>query len=223
MRNVAYDEKHIKDRESFLRFFQEKYKTDESEVFYSPSQKYKLTVVHYEHHEGIVRHDYTQGIITKEDDVDYKVEIKRNFGTFLFQWTNQAAKDYLLCGQDYQGYTIVDLESQEIHDYIPEESYDSEGFCWAAIHFSHHVNVLVVEGCFCAAEYEIVCYDFSNPAELPYKEIKRISPYEEVLGWKSPGIFEYIDEQSKIKQIKLGGDFYQSRALITQKLGVAAT
>ena len=117
---------------------------------------------------------------------------------YVDKWVDDAVS-----WREAQKTQAVDLENKGILNYVPEKSFDRKGFCWASIHHSQNENVLVVEGCFWAAEYEIVFYDFSNPLQLPYKEIKRVSPYEEVVGWKEFGLFEYLDEDRNIKQEKV--------------------
>lgn len=42
MKNVANDDKHLEFKEKEMVFFQEKYRTDEVEIFQSPSKQYIL-------------------------------------------------------------------------------------------------------------------------------------------------------------------------------------
>jgi hypothetical protein len=197
MKNISKDEKYLKYREQELAYLQDKYKTEEIEVHFSSNNEFMLTVEHFEFIEGNVRHNSTRGVITNNTQ-NYKIEINRNFGIFPFEWVTVGSNQYLLCAQDYQGYTIVNLESKEIKDFVPEDYFDGMGFCWANIHFTSGINILVVEGCYWAHEYEIIFYDFSNPEQLPYREIKRVSPYEKVIGWKDRGYFQYDNELVKI-------------------------
>ncbi|BBH22012.1 hypothetical protein Back11_33570 [Paenibacillus baekrokdamisoli] len=202
MNNVANEEKYLQLREQQSFYFQEHFKSDKTETYISPSLKFTLTVEHFYYSEGIVGKNYTRGTVTNNVD-ESKIIIDRNYSHFLFKWVTQGEHEYLLCGQDYQGYTMVDLSNNEIIDFVPEEAYEGDGFCWAAIYNYNTHNILVVEGCFWAAEYEIVFYDFSEPLKLPYKEIMRITPYEKVVGWAEAGYFEYLDENLNLIKAKV--------------------
>ena len=188
-------------RNQMQRFFTESYRTDEVEIFHSPSGRYTLTVVHYEYHEGIRRHDYTQGIVTCCENTAYRVEVNRNFGLFLHAWIPFGDDELLLTGQDYQGYTMVDLGRAKVVDYVPEDALQGRGFCWAAIHPQPGKQMLAVEGCYNGAEYELVFYDFSAPLHLPYRELGRITAYEEALGWTADGFFAYLDEEGNRREV----------------------
>lgn len=198
MRNIVNDNRYLKDREEIQKFFQDKYKTN-MEVYNSPDGVYQLTIEQFEVEGGWA---YSRGIITSSDD-NIRIELRRNIRSFLFKWVEKDQKKYLLCGQDYQGYSIVDLSNGNIIDFVPEAYYEGMGFCWADIHYTKNMNILVVEGCYWADEYEIVFYDFSAPEHLPYKEILRVSPYENVIGWTDHGCFEYKDINGEIKCLKV--------------------
>lgn len=202
MENIVKDDVYVKHRENELFYFQEQYKTEEVEVFYSPDNQYKLLIEHFRCVDGNVRHDYTRGIITSIDN-SIKIEINRNYGHFIYEWVIRGQQKYLLCGEDYQGYTIVNLVNQKILNYVPEEWHNGTGFCWAAIHYTPGINVLVVEGCQWACEYEIIFYEFSNPEQLPYKILKRVNSYEKVIGWQDSAYYESVDDCNENKKIKV--------------------
>ncbi|WP_289136332.1 hypothetical protein [uncultured Brevibacillus sp.] len=192
-RNIAYEEDFLHERESLDHYFQEQYfQKEETEVSVSPFSDCCLTIEHYYHEEGIRRYMYTKGIINCFGE--QKVEVKRNLSPFIHRWIKIDDKEYLLCGQDYQGYSIVDLQNGEIKHYVPEGANSGIGFCWAEIHAHEGTNVIAVEGCVWACEYEIVFYDISEPMILPYKELKRISPYGDVKGWINNCEFAYYGE-----------------------------
>lgn len=134
---------------------------------HSPS--YKFTLVIQKYSTGPNTWDYSRGIVTNHDEVI--ADIIRNYGHFPFCFAEKDGKEYLLYGEDYQGYGILDLETGERKDYLPTEAKKGFGFCWAEI--KQEGGNLLVNGCFWACPYENVTYDFSNPMELPYKELKR--------------------------------------------------
>jgi len=203
VKNIVNDDRYTVEREEEFKYFQDQFKTDETDVSHSPSSKYKLLIDYYEYEEGIRRFSYSKGTITNNKD-EIVAEINRNYGIFPYHWIEQNGKEYLICGIDYQGYTIVELQTGQTNSYVPESSYEGLGFCWAAMHHKTDNDKLAVEGCIWAQEYEIVIYDITNPMELPYKEILRISPYETFIGWKNDKEIEYKDENYKLKRITVG-------------------
>ncbi|MCM3038779.1 hypothetical protein M3201_03570 [Paenibacillus motobuensis] len=157
-----------------------------------------MNIEYFEYEEEYRHYSYTKGTITDSNEEIVAV-INRNFGHFPFLWAEKDKKEYLLCGIDYQGYTIVDLQTGQIESYVPEEAYQGTGFCWAAMYHNKNNNKIAVEGCIWAHEYKIVIYDFENPMQLPYKEIKKISPYNTFDGWINEKEFKY--DTSKIMSI----------------------
>jgi hypothetical protein len=86
-------------------------------------------------------------------------------------------------GEDYQGYSVVNLTKGTYQVYFPEEGYKGFGFCWTAVFPSPDKLMLAVDGCIWAYPYEIVFYDFSEPDNLPYKELGRVSDITDSEGW----------------------------------------
>lgn len=205
MRNIVNDEKYINQRKELEQYLNHKYLLqDHTEILLSPTGKYSLALEYYQHIEGMRRYSVTKGILLNEKKEKIS-EIKRNYSSFPHCWVGLGNKDkYLLFGQDYQGYSIIDLKAGEMLDYVPESAYEGDGFCWAAIDYQEGSNIITVKGCYWAYPYEIVFYDFSKPMELPYKELLRISDYEEVIGWTGKRQFEYISSKDKkVKRIVL--------------------
>jgi hypothetical protein len=109
--------------------------------------------------------------------------IERNYGAFPFTWieSHPNGHDYLVCGEDYQGQTLVELDTGERVDYRPDEAEAGTGFCWAAHYVSHDRRFLAVDGCYWACPYELVIFNFSTPMTLPYRELAR-GPLDNVLN-----------------------------------------
>ena len=135
--------------------------------YLSPCKKYKLDIYKYPTHEG--KSNYTEGVITRLADNKELGSVKRNYDSFPYIFIN----NYLICGEDYQGYSIVDLEKEEHNVYFPDEGFKGHGFCWACMYGVSDSNKLVVEGCYWGGQYEVVVYDFSNPTLLPLPELER--------------------------------------------------
>ena len=127
---------------------------------------------------------YSRGIITRISDASEIADVKRNAGTFWHNWLSHSnGSDYLLCGEDYQGYTIVNLTNSKTRNHFPAEALKGNGFCWANVIPSPDTLLLAVEGCIWAHPYDLVFYDFANPDVLPLKEIGRIKDYRQADGW----------------------------------------
>jgi len=171
MINIAKEERYIEMRNEYFKYFQDKYKLKNQDIYFSDTKRYKLEVHYYQNIIDHNRYSYSHGIVTNMENKK-TISIKRNIGHFIYKWIIKDNKEYLLCGQDYQGYTIVDLDNLKIIDFVPEEVYSGKGFCWASINTVED-DRLIVEGCIWAHEYERITYDFSNPLELPYKIFER--------------------------------------------------
>ncbi|MCF1193304.1 hypothetical protein LRR18_17070, partial [Mangrovimonas sp. AS39] len=85
---------------------------------------------------------------------------------------------------DYQGQTVVNLNTLETRTFIPEEAKKGHGFCWADYTYNKEHNLLVVDGCYWACPYEYRFYDFSEPMagwpELKFQDPKNYADSEGV-------------------------------------------
>lgn len=169
-------------REEILSSFNPKNRTDKSESIYSPSGNFYLIISSYKTGENTWA--YSQGTIRNSKNDKVIAEVKRNFSHFWHSWILHAnGNEYLLCGEYYQGQTVVNLTKGAVQNYFPETGFDGHGFCWVNAIPSKDCEVLAVEGCYWASPYDIVFFDFKNPDELPYKELKRIEDVGENKGW----------------------------------------
>jgi hypothetical protein len=144
----------------------------------SPSGLYRLVITPYNTGEGYW--NYTEGAVYRELGQGPLEIVRRNYPHFWFAWAekHQDGHDYLLCGEDYQGQTVIQLDSGKRVDYLPEKAAKGWAFCWIAV--TPEENELHVDGCFWGGPEEHVVYDFSEPLELPYTELDRYFPdYDE--------------------------------------------
>lgn len=143
-----------------------------SERYLSPSGRYELEVVDWQVDGGW---DYSEGVVRRTHDGRSITSIRRNYAAFPFLWCegHPAGHDYLLAGEDYQGQTVVELDTGRRVDHLPGPAEQGNGFCWAEHHLSPDRTVLVVDGCYWACPYELVAFDFSRPMDLPYAELHR--------------------------------------------------
>ena len=188
------DKRYITRRQRILKNFQQKSMVPDSvREDLSPSGKYKIESSNYA--KGNRDWGYSRGIVTRVTDNKIIADVIRNIGHFWHSWVNLPGKDeYLLCGEDYQGYTIVNLTRGETKVYFPEEGYRGGGFCWTNVFPSPDGKILAVDGCFWAAPYDLVFFDFRDPSHLPFPEIDRVKNIDRTFGWINNKQFEYTIE-----------------------------
>lgn len=128
----------------------------------SPSGKYTLLMTPFGTGKG--SWDVTQGIVSLTEGKQI-AEVRRNYSAFpfLFIEGHPNGHDYLVCGEDYQGQTVIELDTGTRRELLPEEAKQGHGFCWADYKFNEPNQMLVVEGCHWACPYEFRFYDFSDP------------------------------------------------------------
>jgi hypothetical protein len=169
------DERYRERRRTIESFFSlENRVPDSVQVSDSPSGTFRLETCHYS--TGQKTWNYSRGIVKRIDDDTIIADVKRNFGHFWHTWVGHAdGNEYLLCGEDYQGYSIVNLTAGTCKTFFPEEGYKGRGFCWTAAYPSPDTFVLAVDGCYWACPYDVVFYDFRKPEDLPLGELLRVS------------------------------------------------
>lgn len=132
--------------------------------FESPSGKYKLTISQFNTKKGCW--SYSQGqIFSLKSDTPLAI-VNRNYGSFpfLFIENHPNGHDYLVCGEDYQGHTVIELDTGKRADHLPNEAEDGFGFCSAIFsNFNLEHQLLLVDGCYWGGPYEFKFYDFSDP------------------------------------------------------------
>jgi hypothetical protein len=112
----------------------------------------------------------------KKDGVKV-AEVKRNYGHFPFLLIKHSnGKRYLLCGESYQGYTIVNVDTGELKSFVPSEAKYGAGLCIVEfVSYNDSTNKLITEACVWGGDPLNVVYDISNPETLPW-EMLSITP-----------------------------------------------
>ncbi len=184
---------YAKSKEGREQYFAER-KLRKTEV--SPSGKYRFDLYDCETKPGCW--GYTAALVYEGER---KIaEVKRNYGSFPFGWVEGHAKgDFLLCGEDYQGQTAINLRTGERRDYVPKEWMKGHGFCWVSIRPSPDAKYVAVEGCVWACPYELVVYDLSDPMNLPYSVIDSIDDFWEFERWNSDGSISYAESVRDVR------------------------
>jgi hypothetical protein len=144
------------------------YFTPENEVegsrkeILSPSGKYKLVVSRFGTGPG--SWNYSQGVVYRKDDDQPIATVQRNYGAFPNLFIEGHPKgNFLVCGKDYQGQTVIELDTGKRRDLMSDGSDKGWGFCWASYEYNAPNQLLVVCGCHWACPYEHRFYDFSDP------------------------------------------------------------
>ena len=138
----------------------------------SPSGKYTLSISDVATEPGYFGH--TKGEV-KLASGELLATVNRNYCSFPFLWIEDHPNghDYIIAGEDYQGQTVIELDTGKRVDFLPEDAKEGFGFCMAVPTFNREAQVLVIDGCIWAAPYENRFYDFSDPMNgWPQIEIK---------------------------------------------------
>lgn len=109
----------------------------------------------------------------------------RNYpGSDILHFVSQDGEDYLVLSENYHGgHGVMNLTTGEKshHDPQPTRKDKHEQFwCWAApVSHDPEARTLTISGCYWAAPYDHITFDFSNPMSPPYPilEIKD-EPYD---------------------------------------------
>lgn len=162
---------------------------DRSETFDSPSGKYRVKVTPYMFH---LERDWTYTIGEIYGPDGPISHILRDFSTFPIAWCEEHpdGHDYLICGEDYLGQTVIRLDTGDRVDYIEPQAENREAFCWEQYEVSPDGLSLVVvgyEGPEPASPFEIRFLSFRSPFSLPYHSVGKdyVEYFEELLGWES--------------------------------------
>ncbi len=151
-------------------FVPENHQAKHDEEHVSPSGKYKLTIQTYSTVKGSWY--YTAGVVTEVATGEKIAEVHRNYSSFWHLWLIQEEKEYLLCGENYQGYGIIDPVAKTTEFYLPDAASEGHGFCFVDVRQTAPDRILV-NGCYWACPFEVLTFDVSDPLTLPYPELDR--------------------------------------------------
>jgi hypothetical protein len=189
----------------------------------SPSGKFLLAVHRYS--TGPKTWQYSRGIVTEISNGKLVADVKRNIGHFWHSWVQHPnGKEYLLCGEDYQGYEVIELASGKIEIHLPDSAKNGGGFCWAAVYPSKDGKVLAVEGCIWGGPYDLIFYDFSEPMQPPFPELGRVNEIGKIIGWKNDSVFatehEFEVRKTDAKRFELLSEAEQDASASEYKIEI---
>lgn len=149
----------------------------------SPCGKYRLETLNATRPGGgtllevVVREQATERVIARTS---------RNYHSAgILHFVSQDGHDYLIISENYHGgHGCIDLATGEKASFTPEVTRPNEQFwCWSeGISHDPETKHLVISGCYWAAPYERITFDFSRPMQPPYPILAVIDePYEDDL------------------------------------------
>ena len=139
----------------------------------SPSGRYQLVTTPYGTKPG--SWSFTLGELFRlhPEGTERVAEVRRNYSSLWHTWVENHAvtgHDYLLTGEDYQGFTVVNLTTGKVSTFIPDEALEGHGWCPVSAELLADGVTLKVEGCYWACPYEYRLWDFSEPDALDFPE-----------------------------------------------------
>lgn len=91
-------------------------------------------------------------IITPEGN---EVEFYRNYPSLPYLFLTHNGMDYMITGEDYQGYTVVNLTKATVRTILHPGHEKGWGWCPVSfIDYDETDSLLTVEGCYWGAEFE---------------------------------------------------------------------
>lgn len=184
------DDRYRERREDLERRFKLRTLVEGTEKTHiSPSGKFGLTISEYA--PTPPGWNYTRGVVKDLRTQTVIADIKRNIGSFWHTFVEHPnGNEYLLFGEDYQGYSVLNLTTQRMNVYFPSAGHGAgAGFCWTEVIPSPDCLVLAVDGCYWACPYELVLFDFREPEKLPLPELCRVGELCETKGWQDNETF----------------------------------
>jgi len=113
------DHLYLEKRTEVEAYFTKKnIRSSHEQIVRSPSGSFELKI--YEVVTGAGAWGYTLGIVKNLHTGSVICEIKRNFSHFWYAWVqHQNGYEYLLCGEDYQGYSVLNFEHRSLSRVFP--------------------------------------------------------------------------------------------------------
>ena len=117
------------------------------------------------------RWGYTRAVVTGDDGTI--AAVNRNYSSFWYCFIENHATtghDYLLCGDDYQSFTVCDLTTGDRWSRRFEGAEDGYGWCIrsASVIPGAPGVWLAMTGCYWACPDETRVYDFTDPGSLVF-------------------------------------------------------
>ena len=178
------------------RFKQSNKDIDSWKAAVSESGKYRIEI--YEYSTGKGTWSYSEATLYSTTTNKIIQTVRRNYPAFpyIFIENHLDGHDYLVCGESYQGATVVQLDTGE------KISGSSGGWCWADYTASPIKTRLTVEGCYWGGPYHVRIFDFSDPMTLPFDVEYDTDALEfDTFKWIDDHTIEYEIEREWIESL----------------------
>jgi len=156
---------------------------DSEEVIFSPTGHFRLETANYFVPKTFGDWELTKITILYHNTNEAVFTFFSNHEKFIYSWAVKDGREYLICAEDiFGGQTIIDLTNRMMAGYSPNE----DGFIWTDHYLSPDGAILATIGCYWACPYVIKLYDFSQPLQLPLREVREIQLLdsgETITGW----------------------------------------
>lgn len=170
---------------------------DKQKVILSPSGTYRLVVDQYrtcgpDPNAKQRSWNYSRGQIIKVMTSEVIETVYRNYPSFWYCFVEHPnGCEYLFCGEDYQGYDLVNLSTGERRSTLQDNAFLGWGWCTANMVSSPNGKYIVADGCYWACPYDLRVLDFSNPENFPLPILTTLPDGPSFKGWDSEDSFLY--------------------------------
>jgi len=176
----------------------------ETDKSISPCMKYEIRIERYRTVAG--GWDYTRGIVWDRSKHLKIADIKRSGPDFWYCWVQQRDRRILLCSEDPQGYTVVDLTYNEQHTYIDPKARSGLGFVWNHVVPSPDGERVAVLGTIYDAAKMCILYDLTKPDILPLPMLRsldsEINNYATRIKWTDNDTLEIeLLQSNEVKKV----------------------
>jgi len=179
---VTYEQRRESVEDRFLRM---RPIPEEHRLHTSPSGQFVLAVDTYA--EPDCDWNFTRGVLREVGTEEVIADIRRAASQFLFAWVAHTQGEFLVCGEDPEGYNVIDIR-RGINVCTPP---DGSGFNWLTIYPSPDGRVLAVEGCVWGFPNQVVFLNFADPLKSPLPEMARFAMPTDIQGWVSDTTFKF--------------------------------
>jgi len=145
--------------------------SDKHETYDSPTGNYRMEIDVFRSSTYSAHRYLSVATITDQRNEEHVATIARNYDPFWHCWLEYNGVEYLLCSEDFEGETVVDLMHRRTESYSSKE----DRFIWAEFYPSPSRNRIAIIGCYWACPYEVIVYDFTDPLNLPLKRLTEIT------------------------------------------------
>ena len=189
-RLASMDPRYLERRAEFeSRFSRAKVIPESRTTSLSPCLRYRIDVEEYATEAG--RLGYSRGTVTRCSNGEVLADVRRNYPEFWHAWVIRSDGQYLLFGEDYQGYSVLNLADGAHETYFPEAAYGGAGFCCAQATPSPDGRTVAVEGCVWACPFQLALLDVSDAMTLPLRTLALIDDLVHVNGWLDSQTLSY--------------------------------